>query len=151
MPSVIRGSDGFDSKVAKGSCFSAYPSTHQSISSATWTKVQFDLEEFDLASDYDSVNDRFQPSVAGYYTINVAINIGLSTRHIGQVAKNGVEEKRLFDVSGISGTVNSGSALIYMNGTTDYLEVYTWSDAGSPVIGGFRTETYFQGILERSA
>ena len=47
--------------------FSAYRSTSQSISNATWSKVQFQTEEFDTAGYYDNAtNYRFTPLIAGY-------------------------------------------------------------------------------------
>ena len=39
--------------------FSAYSTTNQSISSATNTKVQFNLKSFDTANCYDTTNYRF--------------------------------------------------------------------------------------------
>ena len=48
--------------------FEAYRSDSQGISDGTWTKVQFDVEEFDTDNMYDnSTNYRFTPTTAGKY------------------------------------------------------------------------------------
>jgi hypothetical protein len=84
---------GFD-----GPAFSAYSSTNQSITSSTFTKVQFNTEEFDTNSNYDNAtNYRFTPTVAGYYQVNGNIRYDASTaptRCILSVYKNGSEFKR---------------------------------------------------------
>ena len=41
------------------------------------------------------------------------------------------------------------SNLIYLNGSTDYLELWFYSNAGSPSLGG--SGSHFQGFLARSA
>ena len=108
--------------------FSAYLASNTSFTVATWTKVPCSTEEFDTNNNYDSTtNYRFTPTVAGYYQINgrwdctVAATIVLAT-----IYKNGSEFKRGVDIratlSGATGA--SVSALIYMNGTTDYVELY---------------------------
>ena len=46
-------------------------STNQSFTSAVWTKVECQTEEFDTASAYDNAtNFRFTPQVAGYYQVS---------------------------------------------------------------------------------
>ena len=55
-----------------GPAFSAYQSTQQTgISSATFTKVNFQTEEFDTNSNFAS--STFTPTIAGYYQINSVI------------------------------------------------------------------------------
>ena len=73
--------------------------------------------------------------------------------------KNGVSFKRGLEFSIAAGAnmTNFGmtvDALVYMNGTTDYLELYAYSDgSGTPtltLING-SSQTFFQGFLARSA
>lgn len=40
----------------------------------TWTKVDFDTENYDIGSDYDTTNKRFVAPVTGYYAVTVAVN-----------------------------------------------------------------------------
>ena len=71
--------------------FSAYRSSTQLITATTWTKIQFDSENFDTANAYDSsTNYRFTPQVAGYYQLSVSGALtGVSTYMYLSLAKNG--------------------------------------------------------------
>ena len=133
-----------------GPAFSAYGSTATGLTQSVATKVLFQTERFDTASNFDS--SRFTPTVAGYYQINS--NITISNVSIGVVLvylyKNGTEYNR-----GNRATINdivglSIGDLVYMNGTTDYLEVYALTTGTST-----QTEagimTYFSGALVRAA
>ena len=107
--------------------FSATLGTTQTISNLTWTKVQLDTEEFDTTSAFDLSNSRFTPQVAGYYDVQTHIRFEYSTmtQHNVSVYKNGVSVKQTALVRGqTSPSEAGGSSLIYMNGTTDYIELY---------------------------
>jgi hypothetical protein len=138
-----------------GPAFSAYKTSTQSFSSGAWTKVVFDNELYDTNGNYDpTTNYRFTPDVEGYYIINLTVEIASSpTRLISSVAKNGsYGDSRLFDmsVSFTSAVVLSGSKLLFMNGTTDYVEAYVWASTGSPTFG-FANGPSFNGFLVRAA
>ena len=118
--------------------FSAYRSgSAQSISSNTYVKVQLNTEDFDTANCFDSsTNYRFTPTVAGYYQINGSI-VPDSSSSFGNglyvvIYKNGSS----YRTSGIQNTVAptasivSVSAVVYCNGTTDYIELYGYSIGG---------------------
>lgn len=94
-------------------------------------------EVFDSGGYYDAPNSRFTPLVAGYYFVyaqayflqtagtNVFAQVGIS--------KNGAspgDEEGFFYDPGTSGPFGATSALIFMNGTTDFLEV-TFSSGSS--------------------
>ena len=140
--------------------FSAYLSGNQSISNNTLTKVTFQSEEFDTANAYDnSTNYRFQPLVAGYYfmTSHLFYNLGVSSIIIwNYLYKNGSLIKQ-FNGGGTNSAGyfrNELNALVYMNGTTDYLEVYTQQNSGSSQnlgSGGGVASTWFSGVLVRAA
>lgn len=134
--------------------FSASATSNQSISAATFTKVNFGTEQFDTNSNFAS--SRFTPTVAGYYQVNTSINFGGgSTVTYGIVSfyKNGGEYNRLIAIQCTSNLSIGGSSLIYLNGTTDYLEVYAYSgQSGTQLYGDAGTAfTYFQGSLVRTA
>ena len=134
--------------------FSAYLPSNQSISSSTHTKVQCSVEEFDTNSNYDTSNYRFTPTVAGYYHITGAIRCDASSslgRSIVNIYKNGTSWKRGNDINNALGWNVVVSAVIYLNGSTDYVELYSYITATTPVIGtaGFNL-VYFQGYLARA-
>jgi hypothetical protein len=137
--------------------FSAYLNGAQSITSSTFTKVQCATEEFDTNSNYDNTtNYRFTPTVAGYYQINGCINFSSSTKveFLTSIFKNGSEFKRgvYVAISTAKDENCSVSALVYLNGSTDYVELYGYlNGTGSLNFNGTQYNVYFQGYLARSA
>ena len=139
--------------------FSAYMTNGSagiSTGAATFTKIILDTEEFDTASCFDSsTNYRFTPTVAGYYQINAAVTytVAASTAGAGAVIyKNG---------SGLcwgtaSGTSNMYptaflSSLIYLNGSTDYIELYIYNGTGATSSTSYgRSYCYMNGFLARA-
>lgn len=141
-----------------GPAFSAYLATNQTITSNTWTKTQCGTEEFDTNSNYDNVtNYRFTPTVAGYYQINGRISNGPSTNPSGiyvAIYKNGSGFKYGNMQALTSAQYEQGasvSALIYLNGSTDYVELYSYITAATAVVQSGASLCYFQGFLVRGA
>lgn len=134
--------------------FSAYQSAAQTLSNASYTKIQFQSKEFDTASAFDNVtNYRFQPTVAGYYQLNLSFVPSSSSRG-GEcqvlIYKNGAPYKTGTDLYMTATYILSMSCLVYLNGSTDYVEGYIYAATGgtnSPSQSG----TYFQGALVRAA
>jgi hypothetical protein len=135
--------------------FSAYLGTLQSIAQNTFTKVSFNTEEFDTNSNYDSVtNYRFTPTVAGYYQVNTYISYttGQGTSEtVLSIYKNGSAIKQITDALASSYTYG-GTVLVYLNGSTDYIEAYTYTaNAGTRAIVNSSIYCYFQAAMVRSA
>jgi hypothetical protein len=137
-----------------GPAFSAYQSSAQTISGSVLTKVQLQTEEFDTNSNYDNTtNYRFTPTVAGYYQISGAVSdASAGTNHVTTIYKNGAEFKRGSQISysGASPTQGVVSALIYFNGSTDYVELYVYITTGA-TLSASNYYTYFQGVMVRGA
>lgn len=136
-----------------GPAFSAYQSSAQTLSSATIEKLQFQAEEFDTSACFNSTtNYRFTPTVAGYYFFNGSMAISSSaTTGFVSFYKNGSEAKR-GTYNSASGGVNTieGTALIYCNGTTDYVELWGYLGTGQ-ALSASSVYTYFQGFMVRAA
>jgi len=142
--------------------FSAYRSGSQNITTATWTKVQLNSEDFDTASCFDSTtNYRFTPTVAGYYQINGAVHLSNATDFILQtrvaIYKNGTSY-RYANVNLAYPTYNvindatlQVSALINMNGSSDYLELYCYEYAGGTPQIVDTISTCLNGTLVRTS
>ena len=141
-----------------GPAFSAYAdATTQTFVTSTYTKVLFQTEEFDTNSCFAS--SRFTPTVAGYYQVNAQalFAFGASTgTSLVSVYKNGAvfkEGSRTF-ISSASSGANVISILIYLNGSTDYAEIYAQQASGvnQNLTGGNNKElNYFQAAMIRSA
>ena len=131
-----------------GPAFSAYQSVAQTLTSATFTKITVTTEEFDTNNNFSS--SRFTPTVAGYYQFSANISVASSATTIfSYFYKNGTYEKSAGGSGSTQGAA-SGSALIYCNGSTDYIEFYAYFAVGQNTNPGIAF-TYFQGYLARSA
>ena len=129
--------------------FSAYPSSAQSVTSATFTKILFQNEVFDTNNNF--ANSTFTPTVAGYYQLNAYLSPNTSnTRALVTLYKNGSRVAVLADMA-VNMNTNGGSTLIYMNGTTDYVEVWGYLVGVGPQWNSASDSTYFSGCLVRSA
>jgi hypothetical protein len=115
-----------------GPAFSAYVGTNQTISNNTNTKIQFTAENFDTNSNFDSsTNYRFTPTVAGYYQLNCNIALGGAYAQ-AQIWKNGALYLNGPQITiAYTGGSTAVSALIYLNGSTDYVEFYAFQASGS--------------------
>ena len=138
-----------------GPAFSAYLSANQSITTSTATKILFDTEVFDTNSCFAS--SRFTPTAAGYYQVNAAL-IGIATGTSITVCQCTIYKNGSFYIYGtdprgltLSSTTSVASSLIYMNGSTDYLEVYAYITATSPIVYSGSASTTFQAAMVRSA
>jgi hypothetical protein len=137
--------------------FSAYPSTTQSIATSTNTKVIYGSEFFDTNNCFDSTtNYRFTPTVAGYYQITAAVRDAtgpVSGQLVSYIYKNGSVINFVVNTfAGAVGTSSVCSVLLYLNGTTDYIEHYVSQNSVSSVnISASSASTYFQATLVRAA
>lgn len=118
-----------------GPAFSVYLAGTQSITNATATKIQLTVERFDTASAFDNVtNYRFQPLVAGYYQISGSVGYNTATNNVGSYAilyKNGSSIAQASSVStSASYMIACVSSLIYLNGSSDYVELYAQQQTG---------------------
>lgn len=138
----------------QGPAFNVYSDTPQSISSSTFTKVTFAVEVFDTNNNF--ATSRFTPTVNGYYQINSAISSatsGSTTRVFASIFKNGGNVSSGGDCSFNCGSANV-SSLVYLNGSTDYVEIYAYITGTTPSIfgaAGSPAYTNFSGSLLRSA
>ena len=137
--------------------FSAYNTIATSVASTTWTKLQNSAKEFDTNNNYDSTtNYRFTPTVAGYYQVNGTWAQN-GTTGISNVAvyKNGGQYKAGNQILNSASYVQASvSCLVYLNGSTDYIELYGYQASGitvSAYTGSQPSYGYFQACLVRGA
>ena len=130
-----------------GPAFSAYRTGTQSYTSNTYTKIQINTESFDTNSCYDSTtNYRFTPTVAGYYLCTGQIQTSVGTYVETDIYKNGVSNGYT-QISGAWGIPTT--QLIYLNGSTDYIELYGFITTSGNITAGLGT--YFQASMVRGA
>ena len=133
-----------------GPAFRVNRSTTFNPSGSTWTKVPLNSEDFDTNNNFDNAtNYRFTPTVDGYYQINAhAFVTGSPSECYVALYKNGSNVAySLFNGSGTGQWTGMVSDVWSANGTTDYFEMYVWTNASSPAISGM----YMSGFLARNA
>ena len=133
-----------------GPAFSASQTAGQSYSAATWTKVQFSVENFDTNNNYDTSTYRFTPTVAGYYQINTVIETNASSLGGAAIYKNGSVYKRVFYSNAGIGATGVVAALVYLNGSTDYVEAYVYTNNATSLYTN-AADYEFSGSFVRAA
>lgn len=140
-----------------GPRFRAARPTAQTIANNTVVVAQLATETFDPSNAFNNATYRFQPAVAGYYLFTWAIgisNAGASTlsRAVGLLQKNGAERSRSAFASTATHTVMtlSGSDIIYLNGTTDYVDLAGFGTVSSGTLSidgtsGSSDQTFLAG------
>jgi hypothetical protein len=151
----------------------SYALTSQNISTSTSTLITWNTKNFDTANSFNATSGTvgtapawsFNPQVAGYYQVNMQV-ITSGTNYFsigsGEIYKNGsIYRSSGLNFNGGTGLMNYSLAslgdVIYMNGSTDYLQVYAYSTATSAqVVGGngFATggpASLFSAVLVRTA
>jgi len=124
----------------------------QSMSSGVSTKIQYNSEEFDTDNCYDpTTNYRFTANKAGYYSLNCNILMDGGSMTAGEVGfvKNGTAW-----AYGTFGAPSSGyigvscNSMVYLNGTTDYIEVFGTNYGGGNLNAA--RSSFFSGVWIRS-
>lgn len=136
----------------QGPAFRAELSSNQTLSNATLTKMQLSNEIYDTANCYDTSLYRWTPNVAGYYIFSAHMEFGTGTGILSlQFTKNGVRTGTAGAPNSTSATFGfSGAVQTYMNGTTDYIELYGYQSSGGN-LGVFAVNCAFSGALVRAA
>lgn len=111
-----------------GPCFSASLSASTALSSAVYTKVNFGNEEWDTDDCYNPSTSRFTPNVAGYYYISAMIQYNGTVTGILGIFVNGSNVLMGdFHNTAYSDQVRTVFGMVYLNGTTDYVEIHAYS------------------------
>jgi len=131
--------------MVNGPAFSASSSSAVAAAANTWTKLPLQTEAFDTNNNFDNTtNYRFTPTVIGYYQFNGAIIFATSAVVLQlSIYKNGSSLGFPIQITTSSGA--SISDLVYMNGSTDYVEIYGFTGSAQNISGKF------SGVLVRSA
>lgn len=139
-----------------GPAFCAYRGTDQTgVTSSTYTKVQLASEEFDTNACFDSsTNYRFTPNIPGYYRFEWAVDVrgATLTEGFSRLYKNGSAFANGvwgYPASNVFSSV--GARTLYMNGSSDYVELYGYGTGTSVKFAGSSVGTYLSGSLVRAA
>jgi hypothetical protein len=125
----------------------------QAIPNSLDTIIQF-VDQFDPPGWYDPGTYKFLPNIAGYYTVSLGVTLENTFNNTGyvqiQILKNGStrEMQCRQPLNNTSDSSLFGSKIIYLDGSTDYLEFIVYqSSAGTFNIltgpGAQSPETWF--------
>jgi hypothetical protein len=150
---VVTGVHGLKGEVS----FYVYRATGgvQAVPSGVATKLLFDTMTFgwDTGGYFDWANSRFQPLIAGLYLIICGCEmIGLANGNYfeGKIQRNGADYTYLWGISlgADASPIMSGSALVPLNGTTQYVECFVQHNFGfNRDARAINETTYMMGFL----
>ena len=148
------------SLISNRPAFEAHLSANQSLTDNTKAKIAFDTEVFDTDGCYDnSTNYRFTPTVAGKYLITVQVNYDSNAAsNLANTFTYIHKNTSIYKAVNVAPNDNyqgtgftSLSAIIDMNGSSDYVEAYVKVDdtSGNPDLeaeaGDYTKATSFSG------
>jgi hypothetical protein len=111
--------------------FSAYANTGTSINNTTFTKINFQVEEWDTAGNFAS--SRFTPTTAGYYLIQATVQLNGNPNGgwVVVVYRNGSSYKAgTFLPNANIEPMAHVSAIVSFNGSSDYVEIFGYQSSG---------------------
>lgn len=116
------------------------------------TKITFPYTNINMGGCYDTATSKFTPTIAGVYLFVVSCYFAASATGKSFwccLWKNNTTVHNIGQIhSSFAGDlVLNGSCLIYMNGTTDYVETYFTHSDTTRTLNGTINSTYFQGSL----
>ena len=124
------------------------------------TKIPFKFTTFDTDGFFDNTtNYRFQPTTAGYYQVNLSLNLLVPNNknlysQLSLQKNGGTYNYFQMNELNVSSTQMHGQIadLVFMNGTTDYIEgfvyYYNYTDGSGTAEAG--TATYMSGSFVRA-
>jgi hypothetical protein len=122
------------------------------------TIVRFNTVLFDTNNSFIISNSQFQPQVAGYYDVDAVItylSAGTQSPITLFIRKNGIQKiaSNYFTDSTVVPAVTQFTeeveTLVYMNGTTDYLEVLINASATALTLVPGQDTIYFTAFLAK--
>ena len=145
------GGGGDDGPAFQAHTHSSGTGPPQSLNNNTWTKANFGHEVVDTDNCFAS--GRFTPDVAGWYIINCSILVSsTSTTWSNRIRKNSgtsISESTHISTAGNAAALQN-SAIVYLNGSSDYVEVDNKQNSGGGIYGPQISFTcYFNGALVR--
>lgn len=118
-----------------------------------YNKVPFNVKDFDVSDWFDAVtNFRYQPKIAGYYSFTAALEtVGTNGGSMFvSIAKNGTQFNAVSSGALFNGLQLNASFKHFLNGTTDYVECFSYFSAasGNTLYGGASGDwSWFTGEL----
>jgi hypothetical protein len=138
----------------------------QSVSNGTDTTLAFQSEVFDVGNCYNNTASPvtqngvsvpgygFAPNIAGYYQINANQTFSpnaTGVRFIKLLKNSNIVAASSSNGSGADWSSQAVSALVYLNGTGDYVIIQAWQDSGVSLSFASTSWNSFSASLVRAA
>jgi hypothetical protein len=131
-----------------GGIFGAHSNAATALAANTAAKVNFQVTDFDTSGNFSS--SRFTPQVPGYYQIHGNVSAGATTSYLiaiiskNNAGGNGLSGQYVFVAAGTAGLFGHVTGIVFLNGSTDFVEI--WAQSGAAInTGGSATTDYFHG------
>ncbi len=120
-------------------------SVDQTLTANTTTNIDWTTKAFDTTNSFNLTNDRFTPTVAGKYVFSLNAYCNPSSSYCTTaILKNGFTQNMGHGYG--TNQMAPVTAILDMNGTTDYVTAQVTSGAGT-VMSGHLYHSWFQGAL----
>ena len=137
--------------------FRVHTETTQNVTSNVETKAVLDIKDFDTDNWFNTTTYRYTPQIAGYYSFTGMLRIGGTTltTQAASLYKNGSRIFASFSRDTGNNPVHvTVSDLIYLNGSTDYVELFGIATASSGTVFSYAdvsATSILSGYLVRAA
>jgi hypothetical protein len=125
--------------------FQAYLGSNQSGSDSVAMKLNINTEVFDTDSWYDTSTYRYTPQKAGYYQFTIRGSSPII--HTIYIYKN--NSTQFLAIGYNSFQSFPGSSMLYMNGTSDYVELWGLVQTAASTFTAGASNTSFEGFWVR--
>lgn len=118
---------------ARTDLFVSLSAAGQVPTDGVWSKVLFDTLSVDPQVAWDSTNKRFVPKIAGSYLVTASANITTTATLAAGVGvyRNGAAVGYQYATPGGTSVLSNVACVVDMNGTTDYIEAFAFSQGGA--------------------
>ncbi|MCK5616743.1 hypothetical protein KAR91_83550, partial [Candidatus Pacearchaeota archaeon] len=106
--------------------FQAHSASDRTQNATSEAIMPLEVESYDTQNEYDTVAYRYTPTVAGYYLFTLATQNTIAN-FFAEIRKNGTL------ASEHSATTDNHSVILYMNGSSDYVEPWANNDTGGNI------------------
>jgi hypothetical protein len=131
--------------------------TGQTVAASTWTKIALNTVTFDPNSNFVACTtnctsgaqtvgqSRYTPTVPGKYLFTGSVYCSGAVSCYAAIYKNGAAAAMSGNNGGTSEVIIPVTAILDMNGTGDYVEL--WGDNGGTLVNASAVYTYLHGVL----
>ncbi|NTB05785.1 tail fiber domain-containing protein [Agrobacterium tumefaciens] len=125
--------------------------TDQALPTSTYTKLTWNTKSIDTYNNFDLGTGRFTPTIAGHYLIHLAVGCNNATQAanacVASIVKNGTKVSQQVNRAAEFDVTTDATVIVYLNGTSDYVEATAYNEAANAAITGTISYTYFEGSL----